>query len=128
MTILKSIFNRIICISFPHLLQVEKGERLKKLEEKILKKSGLWERYQQQYEQKQVLDEQQKELSKELNSDEGFLKMIFGNAGEEEEKSGPNEEANDSASDSNKEQKKQKRTSISKKKTITRRSRRTQET
>lgn len=57
--------------------QLEKGQRLKQLEEKILKKSGLWQRYQLQHQQRQVFQDDDQQRSKELNGSEGFLKMIF---------------------------------------------------
>ncbi|KAL3077262.1 hypothetical protein niasHS_013251 [Heterodera schachtii] len=54
--------------------QVEKGESLKKLEEKILKKCGLWEQYQRQHKQLKIVGgEEQK-----LEEDESLLLQIFG--------------------------------------------------
>lgn len=57
---------------------MEKGERLKQLEEKILKKCGLWEQYQRQHQQQKVVDEERIKKSQELNDNETFLRQIFG--------------------------------------------------
>lgn len=43
----------------------------------MLKKSGLWDRYQKQIKQRQLVDETKKEKSKEVNESEDFLHMIF---------------------------------------------------
>ncbi|KAH7728310.1 basal transcriptional activator hABT1 [Aphelenchoides avenae] len=57
--------------------QVAKGARIKRLEEKMLKKSGLWDRYQKQVRQRQLIDESKKEKSKAVNESDDFLHMIF---------------------------------------------------
>ncbi|KAI1720883.1 activator of basal transcription 1 [Ditylenchus destructor] len=57
--------------------QVEKGAKIRRLEEKVLKKGGLWEHYQRQIRQRQVLKETKSKKSKQLGSSEQFLHMIF---------------------------------------------------
>ena len=71
---------------------------MKQLEEKILKKCGLWERYQLQHRQREVLEEERKVQSRQLNNDEGFLRMIFG------EKSGKNDNDNEVVPESDNEE------------------------
>uniref|UniRef100_A0A915CV65 Activator of basal transcription 1 n=1 Tax=Ditylenchus dipsaci TaxID=166011 RepID=A0A915CV65_9BILA len=56
--------------------QVEKGSKIRRLEEKVLKKGGLWERYQHQIQQRQVLKEAKKSKSKQVNQSDKFLHMI----------------------------------------------------
>jgi len=57
--------------------QIEKGERIRRLEEKVLKKGGLWERYQMQIQQRSIVNESKKQKSKSINESQSFLKMIF---------------------------------------------------
>lgn len=52
--------------------QIEKGENLKKLEEKVLKKGGLWEKYQTQIAQKKSVGN-----AKKSKGDEVSLLQIF---------------------------------------------------
>lgn len=43
----------------------------------MLKKGGLWERYQRQTEQRQVIRELNAKKSKEVSNSENFFQMIF---------------------------------------------------
>nr|CAD2199921.1 unnamed protein product [Meloidogyne enterolobii] len=81
-------------LSYENVLNnnVEKGERLQKLEERVLKKSGLWKRYLMQHHQKKVINENKLEKSKQLSGEKDFLQMIFGGKGENEKEVGREEE------------------------------------
>uniref|UniRef100_A0A0N4ZP09 Activator of basal transcription 1 n=1 Tax=Parastrongyloides trichosuri TaxID=131310 RepID=A0A0N4ZP09_PARTI len=57
--------------------QVDKGKSLKKLEEKVLKKGGLWERYQKQITQRKLVTQQKKTKSEETAKSEDFMHLIF---------------------------------------------------
>jgi len=57
--------------------QVEKGARIRRLEEKVLKKGGLWEQYNRQVKQQTVIKQSQKNKSRKMNESEDFLHMIF---------------------------------------------------
>lgn len=59
--------------------QIEKGKNLRKLEEQVLKKGGLWETFKRQIEQKKVKADGEK-MPADKNQ---LLDMVF--AGEEEE-------------------------------------------
>uniref|UniRef100_A0A158R4V4 Activator of basal transcription 1 n=1 Tax=Syphacia muris TaxID=451379 RepID=A0A158R4V4_9BILA len=56
--------------------QVEKGEKLKRLEEKVLKKGGVWEKYQRQVQQRKTVKETDK-VTNSAASDDRLLQMIF---------------------------------------------------
>uniref|UniRef100_A0A183C911 Activator of basal transcription 1 n=1 Tax=Globodera pallida TaxID=36090 RepID=A0A183C911_GLOPA len=62
--------------------QVEKGERLKQLEEKILKKCGLWEQFQRQHKQQKAVGGD--ERNKKLDENESLLLQIFGGDAEDD--------------------------------------------
>uniref|UniRef100_A0A0R3S047 Activator of basal transcription 1 n=1 Tax=Elaeophora elaphi TaxID=1147741 RepID=A0A0R3S047_9BILA len=53
--------------------QVEKGEQLKKLEEKVLKKGGVWDEFQRQVQQRSAM----KKSKKHKQTDDQLLHMIF---------------------------------------------------
>lgn len=53
---------------------VEKGEKIKKLEEKVLKKGGLWEKYCRQVEQKKPIKKTEKDTEGGAND---LMKLIF---------------------------------------------------
>ncbi|KAE9550462.1 hypothetical protein FO519_006327 [Halicephalobus sp. NKZ332] len=53
---------------------VEKGEKIKKLEEKVLKKGGLWEKYRRQVEQKKPIKKAEKDTEA---GNEDLMKLIF---------------------------------------------------
>nr|CTP81836.1 Bm4520 [Brugia malayi] len=53
--------------------QVEKGEQLRKLEEKVLKKGGIWDEFQRQVQQRSIM----KKNKKHEHSDGQLLHMIF---------------------------------------------------
>ena len=55
--------------------QVEKGEHLRKLEKKVLKHGGNWEKFQRQVPQKKTI--QRKNLKKERIKEDDLMKMIF---------------------------------------------------
>jgi len=58
--------------------QVEKGRELKRLEETVLKKGGLWEKYQRQVEQKKsISDKKKRNLGTTSQSDILLNEMIF---------------------------------------------------
>uniref|UniRef100_A0A0N5CG18 Activator of basal transcription 1 n=1 Tax=Strongyloides papillosus TaxID=174720 RepID=A0A0N5CG18_STREA len=57
--------------------QLDKGVSLKKLEEKVLKKGGLWERYQKQIKQRQLVGDKKKEEAQELGKSDDFMHLIF---------------------------------------------------
>uniref|UniRef100_A0A0K0DXS2 Activator of basal transcription 1 n=1 Tax=Strongyloides stercoralis TaxID=6248 RepID=A0A0K0DXS2_STRER len=57
--------------------QVDKGMSLKKLEEKVLKKGGLWERYKKQIKQRQTVDDKNKEKAQKLGKSDDFMHLIF---------------------------------------------------
>uniref|UniRef100_F1LC29 Activator of basal transcription 1 n=1 Tax=Ascaris suum TaxID=6253 RepID=F1LC29_ASCSU len=57
--------------------QVEKGEQLRKLEEKVLKKGGVWEKFQRQVQQRTVVRKNAKREKTSSASDEQLMKMIF---------------------------------------------------
>uniref|UniRef100_A0A914CQH9 Activator of basal transcription 1 n=1 Tax=Acrobeloides nanus TaxID=290746 RepID=A0A914CQH9_9BILA len=57
--------------------QVEKGAKIRRLEEKVLKKGGLWDQYQRQVKQQSVIKESQKKKSRQVNESTDFLHMIF---------------------------------------------------
>lgn len=74
-------------MTFRIFFKVEKGERLKQLEERILKKSGLWNRFLMQHHQKKVINDNRLKRSKQLSGETDFLQMIFGaEEGQKEEK------------------------------------------
>lgn len=54
---------------------VEKGEQIQKLEEKVLKKGGLWEKYQRQVNQRKTIQKTNKK--DEISGDKNLLKLIF---------------------------------------------------
>uniref|UniRef100_A0A915J4H4 Uncharacterized protein n=1 Tax=Romanomermis culicivorax TaxID=13658 RepID=A0A915J4H4_ROMCU len=56
--------------------QVDKGENLKKLEEKVLKKGGLWQAYERQIKQKSTVTENISKKNKKTD-DEALFGMIF---------------------------------------------------
>uniref|UniRef100_A0A914RKS7 Activator of basal transcription 1 n=1 Tax=Parascaris equorum TaxID=6256 RepID=A0A914RKS7_PAREQ len=56
---------------------VEKGEQLRKLEEKVLKKGGVWEKFQRQVQQRTVVRKNAKREKTSSASDEQLMKMIF---------------------------------------------------
>ncbi|EFO26916.1 hypothetical protein LOAG_01569 [Loa loa] len=53
--------------------QVEKGEQLRKLEEKVLKKGGMWDEFQRQVQQRSVM----KKNKRHKQTDDQLLHMIF---------------------------------------------------
>jgi len=57
--------------------QIEKGKELKRLEESVLKKGGLWERYQRQIEQKKSVSDKNKKGQQTQSSDILLNDMIF---------------------------------------------------
>jgi ESF2/ABP1 family protein len=57
--------------------QVEKGTRIKKLEEKVLKKGGLWEKYCRQVEQKKSIHGNKKSGNSTTSDKDDLMKMIF---------------------------------------------------
>ncbi|VDK45325.1 unnamed protein product [Anisakis simplex] len=59
--------------------QVEKGKQLKKLEEKVLKKGGEWDKFQRQVQQRSVV-KKRKAKETESPSSEDLMKMIFTDA------------------------------------------------
>lgn len=57
--------------------QVEKGRELKRLEETVLKKGGLWEKYQRQVEQKKSISDKKRNIGATSQSDILLNEMIF---------------------------------------------------
>ncbi|KAM3721180.1 Activator of basal transcription [Dirofilaria immitis] len=53
--------------------QVEKGEQLRKLEEKVLKKGGMWDKFQRQVQQRSTM----KKNKKHKHTNDQLLHMIF---------------------------------------------------
>uniref|UniRef100_A0AC34FLA6 Activator of basal transcription 1 n=1 Tax=Panagrolaimus sp. ES5 TaxID=591445 RepID=A0AC34FLA6_9BILA len=66
--------------------QVEKGSRIKRLEEKVLKKGGLWEKYCRQVEQRKSIRGNKKASQNAPTGDEkdDLMKMIFDAKSDEE--------------------------------------------
>ncbi|KHN83191.1 Activator of basal transcription 1 [Toxocara canis] len=60
--------------------QVEKGEQLKKLEEKVLKKGGVWNKFERQVKQRATIKKKSKKESVGSACDEQLRKMIFAEA------------------------------------------------
>jgi ESF2/ABP1 family protein len=67
--------------------QVEKGSRIKRLEEKVLKKGGLWEKYCRQVEQRKSIHGNKKSQNASADNDDkdDLMKMIFDAKSDEEE-------------------------------------------
>jgi len=56
---------------------IEKGKHLRRLEQKVLEKGGLWERYQRQIVQKKAI---QKPAAADSEATSGLLRMVFASA------------------------------------------------
>uniref|UniRef100_A0A914X4F1 Activator of basal transcription 1 n=1 Tax=Plectus sambesii TaxID=2011161 RepID=A0A914X4F1_9BILA len=57
--------------------QVAKGTHLKQLEEKVLKKGGLWEKYQRQIEQRKSIKDGKKKTKESAEKNDKLFDMIF---------------------------------------------------
>ncbi len=57
--------------------QVHKGEKIRRLEERMLKKGGLWERYQRQVRQRRAVADGRRKKNKEVGQKDDFLQLIF---------------------------------------------------
>ncbi|GMR53107.1 hypothetical protein PMAYCL1PPCAC_23302, partial [Pristionchus mayeri] len=61
--------------------QIEKGRNLKRLEEKVMKKQGVWEEFQRQIKQRSIVratkSKKREEKSRGMKTDDALMSMIF---------------------------------------------------